>query len=227
MSNLLKDTYTAVFERIVKKYTTTKPNVIFVLVGIDPYIYLDKFQMHITDAETFNKEGNMKMLYTPTWFSCILPRLLESSTFQILSHQQFASINEYLAAEIFKDRVVVVYDNLRTLYPLSKVDYLERTDANGSEQRAEAMPCYHAEQLKIGDAYYYSLRWFDDSIAKMPFFTERRKLTPKQGASDVIDVISDPCALDIIVNDCARKGDFGKVVYIKLSEKNELSRATA
>ena len=173
MSNKLKNIYTNAFDNIIKKHIRTKANTIFVLAGITPYIYLENFTECITDQTTFDKEGNLD-LFTPTWFGKVFPKLMAATTYQILSHQQYASINEYLNEDFFKDRIVVVYDNLRSLYPIKKDEYIEKTDSNGSEKRPEAMPVYQAEQLKIGEKYFYSLKHFNDDLKMEPLFSIKR-----------------------------------------------------
>lgn len=148
MRNKLKNIYTNAFDNIIKKHIRTKANTIFVLAGISPYIHLENFADCITDQATFDKEGNLD-LFTPTWFGGVFPKLMSATTYQVLSHQQYASINEYLNEDFFKDRIVVVYDNLRSLYPIKKEEYIEKTDSNGTEKRPDGMPVYQAEQLKI------------------------------------------------------------------------------
>lgn len=229
MNNSLKDIYTKAFERIVKRHTANDATKIFVIAGVEPYVDLDKFKDHITDAATFNEEGNLK-LFSQTWFGGVLAKLMSATSYCLLSHQQYASINEYLTPDFFKQRAVVVYDNLRTLYPLDKGDYMEKSDAKGDDVRPEDMPCYQAEQFKIGYFYYYSLKRFDDGLTKVPLFTARKELMPLSNTDEdsvnVIDVVSDPYGLDVMVNKCVKTGDFSKVVYVKISGKNELGKAT-
>ena len=55
MSNKLKNIYTNAFENIIKKHIRAKANTIFVLAGITPYIYVEKYKDNITDQETFDK----------------------------------------------------------------------------------------------------------------------------------------------------------------------------
>lgn len=229
MSNKLKNIYTNAFENIIKKQIRVRPNTIFVLAGISPYIYVENFGEHITDQFTFDKEGNLDQ-FTQTWFGMLFPKLMSATSYQILSHQQYASINEYLNEDFFKDRVVIVYDNLRSLYPLSKADYIETTDASGTEKRSEKMPVYQAEQLKVGEHYFYSLKHFNDDLGKVPLFSIRKELpsaSPDAKTKNlVLDVISDPYAIDVLVNECIEDGVFYKVVYVKVSKKNALNKTT-
>lgn len=229
MSNKLKDIYTNVFENIIKKQIREKTNTIFVLAGISPYIYVENFGEHITDQITFDKEGNLD-LFTQEWFGMVFPKLMAATTYQILSHQQYASINEYLNEDFFKDRVVIVYDNLRSLYPLSKANYIETTDATSMEKRSEKMPVYQAEQLKVGEHYFYSLKHFNDDFEKVPLFSIRKELPSTslyvKTNNLVLDIISDPYAIDVLINECIEDGAFNKVVYVKVSKKNALNKTT-
>ena len=165
MRNKLKNIYTHALDNIIKRHIGTKSNTIFVLAGITPYIYLENYADKITDQTTFDKEGNLD-LYSPAWFGSVFPKLMSATTYQILSHQQYASINEYLNEDFFKERIVVVYDNLRSLYPINKEEYIEKADTNGTEKRPEGMPVYQAEQLKVGEDYFYSLKHFNDDLKK-------------------------------------------------------------
>lgn len=229
MKSMIKKTFTDAFEKIIKKHTEAKTNTIFVLAGITPYINMDKFCDHITDKDTFDKEGNLD-LFTQAWFGIVFSKIIAAPTFQILSHQQYASINEYLNEEFFKDRIVVVYDNLRSLYPLSKDEYIEKADASGTEKRPDKMFVYQAEQLKVGQHYFYSLKHFNDDLKKEPLFSKKKELstTPIQTNTkrQILDVISDPYGIDVLVNGCLEEENFQKQVLVKISYKNILNKTT-
>ena len=222
--------YTYAFEKIIKKHTATNTNSIFVLCGITPYIQIEKFNDHVTDKDTFDKEGNLD-LFSAAWFGKIFPKLISATTFQILSHQQYASINEYLNEDFFKDRIIVVYDNLRTLYPIAKESYIEKTDDTGAEKRPDEMPVYQAEQIKVGDHYFYSLKHFNDSLKKESFFSIKKELSHTQMTANddicILDVISDPYGIDVLVNECLEEDNFQKQVLVKVSDKNILNKATS
>lgn len=230
MSDKLKNTCTCAFEKIIKKHTTTNTNSIFVLCGITPYIQMEKFNDYVTDKDTFDKEGNLD-LFSAAWFGKIFPKLISATTFQILSHQQYSSINEYLNEDFFKDRIVVVYDNLRTLYPIAKESYIEKADDTGTERRPDKMPVYQAEQMKVGNHYFYSLKQFNDSLKKEPFFSIMKELPHAQMTANddicILDVISDPYGIDVLVNKCLEEDNFQKKVFVKVSNKNILNNATS
>jgi ATP-dependent DNA helicase RecQ len=228
MNNSLRQFCTNAFEKMLKKHNENNANTIFVLTGIEPYIDLEKFSDHIVDKETFNVEGNLT-LFNRSWFGNIFSKLTGASTFQLLSHQQYASINEYLDEGYFKSRVVIIYDNLRSLYPMDKKDYLETPNLNGDEERPDMMPCYQAEQFKIGDSYFYSFKRFDDSFTKEPLFTSKKELTEinttDNSTVNTIDVMSDPYAIDLLINNCISNDDFSKSICVKFSSKNELNKS--
>lgn len=229
MESLLENICTKNIDKIIKKHTFTRENTIFVLTGAEPYIDLAKYSDHIVDKETFNIEGNLST-FTGEWFSKILSTLLKGISFQILSHQQFAYLCEYLAVDIFQDRIVIVNDNLRSLYKIDEADYLEKGDTKGDEVRPDEMPCYQAEQFKIGNSFYYSLKRFNDNFKKEALFTTKKEIVEASVITsnnvEVLDIISDPYAIDILINKCIETNNYRKNVYVKISKKNILSKDT-
>ena len=227
MTTMLKNIYTETLNNIINKYIRTNVNTIFVLAGVAPYINLDNFTENITDQSTFDIEGNLDF-FNPEWFGGVFPKLNSAITFQILSHQQYASITEYLNEDFFKERIVVIYDNLRSLYPIKKEEYIEKISANGTENRPDGLPIYQAEQLKIEDEYFYSLKHFNDDLKKVPLFSVKKELSHSDLTlpnAYVLDVISDPYGIDILVNRCLEDKFFSKEVCVKVSSKNVLNQA--
>ena len=98
---MLKNVYTETLKDIINKYIRTNVNTIFVLAGVAPYINLDNFTENITDQSTFDIEGNLDF-FDPEWFGGVFLKLNSAITFQILSHQQYASIIEYLNEDFFQ-----------------------------------------------------------------------------------------------------------------------------
>ena len=229
MIGKLKDSYTKVLDNIIKTHIAKQDNIIFVLIGISPYINIDKFTNNICDITTFDKEGNLE-LFNKKWFESIFSKIAANNTYQILSHQQYASINAYLNDYYFNGRIVLVYDNLRILYPIKENDYIEETDNTGSEIRPEALPIYQAEQKKIKGHYYYSFKSFDGNLRKVPFFSQKKELSFSQTNEEepnaqTLDIISDPYGIDIFVNECIETNNFQKQVYVKSSGINVLNKS--
>lgn len=226
MNRSLEEKYTLVLDKIIQKQVEVKANTIFVFTGITPYIKLENYTEYVTDLSTFDKEGN-DMLFGKEWFGTVFTKLTIAQGFQIISHQQFAYLNEYLSEDFFKERVLVVYDNLRSLFLLSKENYIEHRDEYTNEERPEGLPIYQAEQLKINENYFYTLKNFSDNFERRPFFTLKQELelANSQDEVEVLDVISNPYAIDGFVNQCILEDNFGKQVFVKVSGKNVLNKA--
>lgn len=224
----LKEKYTLVFDSIVKEQIKIKNDTIFVLAGISPYINLESYKYHITDIDTFDKEGNEE-LFSRECFGLLFSKLVAAKNFQIISHQQLAYINEYLSEDFFKDRIVIVYDNLRSLFTLEKESYIESAVKYANEERPEKLPIYQAEQLKINNNYFYTLRNFGDGFAKKAFFSICKELVSSETNNniEILDVISNPYAIDTFVNQCIIDETFSKKIFVKISGKNVLNNATS
>jgi ATP-dependent DNA helicase RecQ len=221
----MKTHFSIKFDSLVKEKCNEINKPIFVLVGLSEYIDLSLYCNNIVDTETFDQEGNGN-IFSPEWFTRVFIRLSKDEDFYIFSHQQYSYLTEYLNPDLYKDRLVVVYDNLRSLLPIPKELYMEKSSDDGLEIRPEEMPVYHAEQFKIGDNYYYSVKAFDEDYASIPFFTETKELDPSPysySSEEVIDIASNPYSLDYFVNECIRTANFNKRMIVKLSAKNILS----
>lgn len=220
----MKTHFSIKFDSLVKEKCNEINKPIFVIVGLSEYIDFSLYGNNIVDAETFDKEGNGK-IFSPEWFTRVFIRLSKDEDFYIFSHQQYSYLTEYLNPDLYKDRLVVVYDNLRSLLPIPKELYMESCSEDGLEIRSEEMPVYHAEQFKIADNYYYSVRAFDEDYVSIPFFTETKELDPSPysySSEEVIDIVSNPYSLDYFVNECIRTANFNKRMIVKLSTKNIL-----
>ncbi len=228
MNTPLQSSFTSILEDIIKRYTESKTDRIFVLVGITPYVDIDAFAGHITDVSTFNKDGNAELFSKKEWFVKVYNTLINAQGFQIMSHQQFSYICSYLSEGIFEDRPVIIYDNLRSIFPILKEDYIERGNDESDEERPEGLPIYQAEQIEIGNKYYYSLINFSASYATEEFFCEEDELktvAPSSGF-EVLDVISNQYAIDEFVNHCIEGNAFNKQILVKAPKKDLFNQST-
>lgn len=227
MSKDLENKCTSILDKIIQKQVCVKANTIFVFTGITPYINIGSYTDHITDFASFDLDANDE-IFNRNWFGAIFSNLMAAQSYQIISHQQFAYINEYLSDDFFKDRILIVYDNLRSLFPLKKENYIEINNESSNEERPEELPVYQADQLKINDGYFYTLKIFDDNFDRKPFFSVCKELTASstENEAEVLDVISDPYSIDGFVNQCIAENDFKKRVFVKVSGKNILNKTT-
>jgi RecQ family ATP-dependent DNA helicase len=199
---------------------------IFVLSGITDYVNFRYFEEHLADPSTFDEDGN-DMYFDRQWFASIFSELNMSQDYSIISHQQYSYLIEYLSPDFFKDRIIVVYDNLRTLYPIYSSDYVEIQSEDGLDVRPESLPIYQAEQFKIGDYYYYSLKRIEQASIIIPFFQQSKSLENSDfeyEESEVIDIATNPYAIDTLLNQCIRTGKYNRKVVVKLSSKLPLNK---
>lgn len=214
------------FENIVADQCKKVNNPIFIVSGLTDYVDFFKYEDHIADLNTFDEDGNSDF-FDRQWFFQIFTKLGSATDYLIVSHQQYAYIIENLNAEFFVGRAIMVYDNLRSLYPLLKDDYIERTSEDGLELRPEGMPVYQSEQFKIGDKYYYSIRNIDECVKKIPFFKTEKQISLANfnyANESVVDIATNAYAIDYFINDCISKNDFSGKYVIKTYSKQPLGQ---
>lgn len=221
----IKDFFTANLDKCITLYRKKISNPIFVLTGILPYVDISKYKDYITDIETFDVDGG-KDVYTENWFVKFFATLSQNRDFHILSHQQYVYLTEFLLADIYADRTIVIYDNLRSYYPLPLNSYVENISGEKMDERPDGLPAYQADQIKHGTCCFYSLRKIDDKIKQIPFFTQTRELdsiVSEKIDCDVIDTSSDQFSCDFFLNDCIASNDFSKKLAVKVFKKNMLA----
>lgn len=214
------------FENIVTTQCMKVKNPIFIVSGLTDYIDFFKYEDHLADICTFDEDGNSDF-FDKEWFFKIFTKLGSSNDYLIVSHQQYAYIIENLNAEFFSGRAIMVFDNLRSLYPLLKEDYIERTSEDGLELRPEEMPVYQTEQFKIRDKYYYSIKNIDEGVKKIQFFKTEKQVSLANfdyANESVVDIATNPYAIDYFINDCISKNDFSGKYVIKTYSKQPLSQ---
>lgn len=214
------------FEDIVKKQCLLKKNPIIIVSGLSDYIDFFQYEDHIADISTFDEEGNADY-FDKTWFFNIFTGIGLSEDYIIVSHQQYAYIIENINSAYFSDRAILLYDNLRTLYPLYPDDYIEKKTEDDTEPRPEDMPVYQSEQFKIGDKFYYSLKRLDEGVVALPFFTKERDLTAadfRYSNDAVVDISTNPYAIDYFINECLEHNDFSRKFIVKTFPKQPLRK---
>ncbi|MCM1140997.1 MAG: DEAD/DEAH box helicase [Muribaculum sp.] len=221
----ISDIFAPEFEKIIADTLKTVSDPIFVVSGLSDYIDFFKYEDHIADVSTFDEEGNADF-FDKKWFKKIFGVVSTASSYTILSHQQYAYMMEYLNVDFFSDRAFIVFDNLRSLYPLHSTDYVEVTSGENQDARSPQMPVYQTEQFKIGDKYYYSLKHHDESATLMPFFKNKLPLSQSTFTytnNEVVDIATNPYAIDYFINECLEARDFNKKYVIKSYVKQPLN----
>lgn len=200
-------------------------NRIFVIQGQSSLINIDLVRTEIVDLDTFylEKDG---LIFDKVWFSKVFTTLNQTKEFHLMSFAQFSYLINYIDSSFFIDRVVLLIDNLRQIFPIDKQDYLEKDEKENFELRPEKLPIYQAEQFAINGKYYYSVKTPVNSFNSIPIFEESKELNCSNSQIlECIDVSSDPFSLDIFVNECIEQNNFKKQVVVKFYNKQPLNPA--
>jgi RecQ family ATP-dependent DNA helicase len=215
-----KDFYSTQISTIIESIKSEKENQIFVLLG---QTNLLKQEFFISDIETFYAEKDERV-FNKDWFSKIFTTLNQEKEFHLLSFGQFSYIVNYIDPAFFGDRVIIIKDNLRQLFPISKEDYLEKEEKENIELRHENLPLYQAEQFAINEKYYYSVKTLTHQFKSIDIFKDTLNLTSSNDQElESIDVSSDPLSIDNFVNDCIENDDFTKQITVKFYQKQPLN----
>lgn len=217
----IQEKLTLHLENIIKLKCKKENNPIFIVSGLTDYVDLFKYEDHLADVSTFDEDGNSDY-FDKEWFFKIFTKIAKATDYIIITHQQYSYIIENINSEYFSQRSILIYDNLRSIYPMFEDEYLEKVSDDRLELRPDDMPVYQAEQLKIGDKYYYSLRSIDEVKEKIPFFINEKEILPANIESTnniVVDISSDPFALDYFINECIEKKTFSSKYIIKTYAK--------
>ena len=160
---------------ILTDQSAKNTNQIFVLLGQTELIDKTNLLENITDVETFHLNGN-EDLFDKNWFTKVFTKLNSEKQFHLLSFPQFSYLINYIDSSFFKDRVIIIQDNLRQLFPISKNEYLEESSDENIETRPEKIPIYQAEQIQIKDYYFYSVKTLNDDFTTINLFEEKTEL---------------------------------------------------
>lgn len=214
----------------VNRISSKKDNAIFVFVGVEQFVDVRCLKEHIADFDTFFRNGT-KTTFNQQWFVNLFQKLTVSTDprdFTILSFPQFSHLISYVTPDFFKNRVVILRDGLRNLLPIAKEEYVEKAADENIEQRSDKMPDYMAEQMQIGDRYFYSVKMPVEDFEVVDVFSEQMSLIPVHSTTslEVIDIVSDPHAVDSFVNNCLVQENFRFDVAAKFFKKQPLEEKT-
>ena len=163
-------------------------------------------------------------LFDKSWFTTVFTKLNFEKKFHLLSYAQFSYLVYYIDSSFFKDRVIIIRDNLRQLFPINKSEYLEESSDENIETRSEKIPIYQAEQLQIGDYYFYSVKTLNNNFTSINLFDEKTELIESDNSDfDSIDISSDQTALDFFLNSCILENNLQKNAIVKIYPKQPIN----
>lgn len=218
-----KELYTDLILKNADRLKSDKPNQIIVVQGQVSLLNTNSINNLLADPETFYIESD-ELTFSKDWFAKIFTSLQQTKDFHLLSFPQFSYLINYIDPSFFTDRVVILKDNLRQLFPIDKSQYLEKEGKENIELRPERLPIYQAEQLAINDKYFYSIRTPINSFESIDIFTDSKELAFSNDQTlESIDVSSDPYSLDNFINDCIEQNTLSKKAVVKLYSKQPLN----
>ncbi|MBE0639412.1 MAG: ATP-dependent DNA helicase RecQ [Bacteroidales bacterium] len=220
-----KELYSSKIISIIDNYKAVSQNQIFVILGQTTLLNIDNQKNNFADPETFKLDRN-ENTFNREWFTKTFTTLNLKKSYHILSFAQFSYLIYYIDPSFFNDRVVIIKDNLRQLYPIRKDEYIEKEEKENIELRPDELPIYQAEQITINGKHYYSVKTPINSFSTVDMFTETSELGfSNNQVYDTIDISSDPYSIDVFVNECFRQDDFNKTAIVKFYNKQPLNVA--
>lgn len=217
--------YSNKINQILTEQSSRKSNQIFVVLGQTELIDKTSLLDNITDIESFQLNGN-EGIFNKIWFATVFTKLNSEKQFHLISYAQFSYLINYIDSSFFKDRVIIIRDNLRQLFPINKSEYLEEISDDNIETRPENIPIYQAEQLQIGKYYFYSVKTLNDEFTSINLFDEETELIESENSDfENIDISSDQTALDFFLNICISENNLQKNAIVKIYPKQPINNS--
>ena len=209
--------------QIITNQSSSKTNQIFVLLGQTELIDKTDLLDNITEVDTFHLNGN-EDVFDKNWFTSVFNKLNSAKQFHLLSYAQFSYLINYIDSSFFKERVIIIRDNLRQLFPINKSEYLEESSDENIETRPEKIPIYQAEQIQIKDYFFYSVKTLNDDFTTINLFEEKTELIESDYSDyENIDISSDQTALDFFLNSCILENHLKKNAIVKIFPKQPIN----
>lgn len=200
MNQSFKERATNRLSTIIASEVASNHNII-VLLGLASYLDLSRFSDNIVDPDSFDVDGDASLFDEEEWFSRVFLTLRHDLEFFIMSYQQFVYYTTYAPNfSKFKEKVVIVYDNIRSLYPIQTQSYVERANPDNIEERPKTIPLYQAEQVLIeGNAYCSYIIPSEYKMVK--FFSRQIEIGRAEKNCDyILEVDEHAYMLDVFLN---------------------------
>ena len=215
-----KKSYSEAFCKAINKVLQSVDKPIIVLYGDTQIIDLGSLSSFIIDAETFTSTGGDD-IFNKSWFSSIFASLSSASGASIVSYAQFSYVTKFISADFFNDRAIILEDNLRRLFPLNVVDFID--DTHETDDYAIEIPYYQAEQLHIDNEFYYVAKSPSKGFGKVvPIFSAELNLEIAATTSEdglYINPFSDDNDLDLLLAHILSGKEDHKCFFVKYYEK--------
>lgn len=189
---------------------------IIVILGVTDFLDVSKYAANIVDKESFGVDGNASVFDEDEWFARIFMSLRQKRDFHLLSYQQFVYYTAYAPnLNKFKERVTIVYDNVRSLFPIKSDSFIEKAGSENIEERPENMPIYQAEQITIDGKAYCSYT-NPTECRLVGFFTESLGIeASRKHPDDILEIDEHMYALDVFLNRALQDSRKKRILGVK------------
>lgn len=214
------DIYSESFIKAIDTLKGSSSNAIFVLLGDTSSIDISSLEGNVLDSSTFVSTRGSDV-FSKEWFGLFFPKMVSASSFLVLSYAQYSYIADYLRPDFFQDRVIIIQDNIRQIFPLADGDFIADTQ-EGDSQIVE-LPVYQADQFIIEGKHYYSVKTPSSTMGRIfPVFTNEKELSFSGGVlpgSDYIDPYSDNQSLDLFFDSIISSNKWNASLCLKHYDK--------
>ena len=217
MKQSFKEYISARFRRIIENEIARDANHdIIVLMGVLDFLNVNEYSEHIVDAPSFGVDGGAGIFDEEEWFGRVFMDLRQKTDFHLMTYQQFVYYTAYAPnLTKFKSRIVIVYDNVRSLFPIQTESYLEKAGSENIEERPDSMPIYQAEQVSIDGEAYCSYT-APTECRMVGFFTESLKIeASKKQCDDILEIDDHMYTLDVFLNKALKDSRKKRVLGVK------------
>ena len=210
---------------IISSQSSINNNLIYVILGQTDILEKSNIIENIVDNDTFHLNGN-ETLFDKVWFTKVFTKLNSNNKFQLLSFPQFSYLINYIDSSFFKDRIIILKDNLRHLFPIKINEYLEENSEENIEIRSDKIPIYQAEQLQIHELHFYSVKTLIEEFVSINLFEDELELNESENSNyEILDISSDQTALDYFINCCIIENNFNKNAIVKIYPKQPINNS--
>lgn len=217
MKQSFKEYVTKRFSNIISSETQSEAkHDVVVLMGLFDVLDTSRYSANIVDPVSFDIDGDARVFDEEDWFGRMFLSLRQERDFHLMSYQQFVYYTAYAPnLTKFKQRVVIVYDNVRSLFPISTDSFVEKAGAENIEERPASLPIYQAEQVIIDGIAYCS--YIAPTECKMlGFYTEADPVeASRKICDDILEVDEHMYTLDVFLNRAIKDSRKSRILGVK------------
>lgn len=196
-------------------------NKIIVLRGVPEEIKLVLDSDFFLDESTFGIEAGNDV-FDRAWFANVFLKLNSEQKMLIASDSQFQYINEYIDPSFFKERIIVIEDNIRSFYPLKEDYFIPGVEEENSELRNQRLPVHHMEQFKVDGLCYFSPKNYSEDYNTISIFNDSLNVGFNENQKHILDLNNDNFPLEYFINQLLIGRVMHKSVGIAISQKNPI-----